>query len=338
MCIPFGLTHRGEQAHLYTIKNDKITAKLTDFGATLVQLWVPDKNGTLADVVLGYEEAIGYVTNDCYFGAIVGRNCNRIKDGRFMIGDKVVQLQTHDNGNSLHSMPDGFNHRMWQVNEHKESQITFYLHSPDGDQGFPGNADIYVTYTLEEMTLRISFRAVSDADTVFNFTNHSAFNMAGQENTHLAMKQILTLPGEIFTPADAQSITTGEERPVAGTPMDFRAGKPIGQDIDADYEPLHFQFGYDHNFAVKDNIAAVLYDPTYGRKMTIWTDCPGVHFYSGNYMDNFLGKNGAIYAKRSGLCLETQFYPDAVHKPQWLQPITKANELYRSETKFIFEY
>lgn len=234
-------------------------------------------------------------------------------------------------------MPNGFNHRLWKVDSHTEDSITFYLHSPDGDQGFPGNADVYVTYKLEGMTLSVTFRAISDADTVFNLTNHSAFNMAGQENTHLAMKQILTLPGDIFTPADAQSITTGEERPVEGTPMDFRAGKPIEQDIGADYEPLHFQLGYDHNFAVKDSIAAILYDPTYGRKMTIQTDCPGVHFYSGNYMAGFNGKKGAIYAFRSGLCLETQFYPDAVHKPHWKQPFTKANETYHSETKFIFE-
>ena len=337
MCIPFGLSHKGKQTHLYTIRNDKITAKITDFGATLVQLWVPDKDGNLADVVLGYEEAMGYVENDCYFGATVGRNCNRIKDGRFMIGNKTVQLYTHDNGNSLHSMPNGFNHRVWQLEEHKEEQITFSLHSPDGDQGFPGNADIRVTYSLEGMSLVVTFDAISDKDTVFNFTNHSAFNLAGHQNTHLAMGQILTLPGEIFTPADEQSITTGEERPVAGTPMDFRTGKPIGQDIDADYEPLRFQFGYDHNFAVKDGIAAILYDPSSGRKMTISTDCPGVHFYSGNYMADFKGKNGAIYAKRSGLCLETQFYPDAVHKPQWLQPITKANDPYHSVTKFMFE-
>ena len=333
----FGQTPSGENATLYSIENEFLSADITDFGATLVRLWVPDKDGNKADVVLGYTEAMGYVINDCYFGAIVGRNCNRIKDGRFMIGDKVVQLLTHDNGNSLHSMPNGFNHRLWQMDKLEQDKISFTLHSPDGDQGFPGNADIRVTYTLVGMTLVVTFDAISDQDTVFNFTNHSAFNLAGHQNTHLAMDQILTLPGDIFTPADAASIPTGEERPVVGTPMDFRNGKPIGQDINADYEPLHFQHGYDHNFAVKDGIAAILYDPAYGRKMTIQTDCPGVHFYSGNYMEGFLGKDGAVYAFRSGLCLETQFYPDAVHKPQWKQPITKANEAYHSVTKFIFE-
>ena len=337
MCIPFGLSHNGEQTHLYTIQSEKIIAKISDFGATLVQLWVPDPSGQVADVVLGYEEAMGYVTNDCYFGAIVGRNANRIKDGRFLIGDRVIQLDTHDNGNSLHSMPNGFNHRLWQVDRHSADQITFYLHSPDGDQGFPGNADVYVTYALEGMTLSVTFNATCDQDTVFNFTNHSAFNLAGHQNTHRAMEQILTLPGEIFTPADAASIPTGEERPVEGTPMDFRTGKPIGQDIEADYEPLHFQFGYDHNFAVKDGVAAILQDPVSGRRMTIMTDCPGVHFYSGNYMDNFRGKDGAIYIKRAGLCLETQFYPDAVHHSNWIQPITKANVPYHSQTKFIFD-
>ena len=333
----FGQTPSGENATLYSIENEFLSADITDFGATLVRLWVPDKDGNKADVVLGYTEAMGYVINDCYFGAIVGRNCNRIKDGRFMIGDKVVQLLTHDNGNSLHSMPNGFNHRLWQMDKLEQDKISFTLHSPDGDQGFPGNADVRVTYALEGMALVVTFDAISDRDTVFNFTNHSAFNLAGHQNTHLAMDQILTLPGDIFTPADAASITTGEERPVVGTPMDFRSGKPIGQDINADYEPLHFQHGYDHNFAVKDGIAAILYDPAYGRKMTIQTDCPGVHFYSGNYMEGFLGKDGAVYAFRSGLCLETQFYPDAVHKPHWKQPITKANDPYHSVTKFIFE-
>ncbi|MBO5868551.1 MAG: galactose mutarotase [Oscillospiraceae bacterium] len=337
MSTLFGLSHKGEQTHLYTIQNETLTAKLTDFGATLVQLWVPDSSGNVEDVVLGYEEAMGYVTNDCYFGATVGRNCNRIKNGRFLLNGQVIQLATHNNGNSLHSMPNGFNHRVWKVDAHTESSITFSLHSPHGDQGFPGNADVSVTYALEDSSLVITFRGISDQDTVFNLTNHSAFNMAGHQNTHLAMKQILTLPGEIFTPADEVSITTGEEWPVEGTPMDFRFGKPIGQDIDADYTPLHFQSGYDHNFAVKDGIAAILQDPVSGRRMTIKTDCPGVHFYSGNYMDNFLGKNGAVYVKRAGLCLETQFYPDAVNKPHWVQPITKANTPYFSQTKFIFD-
>lgn len=337
MKIPFGLSHKGEQTYLYTIENEKLTARITDFGATLVQLWVPDKTGHREDVVLGYEEAMGYVTNDCYFGATVGRNCNRIKAGRFLLNGQVIQLDTHDNGNSLHSMPNGFNHRLWKLEEHKKDAITFSLHSPHGDQGFPGNADVSVTYALVDMAVVITFRGICDQDTVFNLTNHSAFNMAGHQNTHLAMRQILTLPGEIFTPADAASITTGEERPVEGTPMDFRFGKPIGQDIDADYEPLHFQFGYDHNFAVKDGVAAILQDPVSGRRMRVTTDCPGVHFYSGNYMDNFLGKNGAVYVKRAGLCLETQFYPDAVNKPHWIQPVTKANTPYFSQTKFIFD-
>lgn len=337
MKTPFGTIPSGEQASLYTIKNEHITAAITDFGATLVSLWVPDKSGNVADVVLGYTEANGYIINDCYFGATVGRNCNRIKNGRFMLGDKVVQLDCHDNGNSLHSMPHGYNHRLWKLESQEDSWITFSLHSPDGDQGFPGNADISVTYSIFASSLIVTFHGIADADTVFNLTNHSAFNLAGHEKTHLAMQQILTLPGEIFTPADAQSITTGEERPVAGTPMDFRTGKPIGQDIDADYEPLKLQFGYDHNFAVKDGIAAILQDPSSGRQMTVITDCPGVHFYSGNYMADFLGKDGAVYAKRSGLCLETQFYPNAVNHDHWRKPIVKANTPYRSQTVFKFE-
>ena len=336
MCIHFGKTHRGEQANLYTIKNERLTARITDFGATLVQLWVPDRNGALADVVLGYEEAMGYYINDCYFGAIVGRNCNRIKDGRFMIGDRVVQLDTHDNGNSLHSMPNGFNHRLWKVDAHKEDSITFYLHSPDGDQGFPGNADVYVTYTLEDMTLKVTFKGLSDADTVFNMTNHSYFNLAGHRNTDKAMEQTLCMSARTYTVADRQSIPTGEMRSVEGTPMDFRTPKPIGRDINQDYEALNFQGGYDHNFEVCSNPCAILTDPTSGRTMSVVTDCPGVQFYAGNYLNNEPGKGGVVYTRRSGICLETQYYPDAVNQPQFAQPFFKAGQPYHSETKFIF--
>jgi aldose 1-epimerase len=224
------------------------------------------------------------------------------------------------------------------VVSHTENAITLRLDSPHGDQGFPGNAVILVTYALEEQgTLRISYDAVADRDTVFNMTNHSYFNLAGHSKTDRAMDQVLTLPARFFNPDDAQSIPTGELRSVAGTPMDFRTPKAIGKDIDADYEPLHLQGGYDHNFEVWCNPCAILHDPVSGRTMAVHTDCPGIQFYSGNYLKD-QGKDGVFYCKRSGVALETQFYPDSVNHSEWPQPFTPAGQHCQSTTKYEFSW
>lgn len=335
---PFGILPDGRQTNLYTIKKENITAAITDLGATLVSLWVPDKTGNLADVVLGFDDATGYYTRTNGDFGTIGRNANRIKGASFTVGDTQVLLAANDNGNSLHSKPDGWDMRVWEMESYSQEHVTFLLHSPDGDQGFPGNAQVRVTYRLEApSTLSLTYHAVSDADTLFNLTNHTHFNMAGHDRPEMALKQILTIPGKIFTPADAQSIPTGEERSVEGTPMDFRSGKPICQDMKADYEPLKLQLGYDHNFEAASPVCAILEDPISGRKMTMSTSCPGFHFYSGNYTENLVGKGGVIYNRRSGICLEPQFYPDAVHNPQWKQPIFKANVPYICTTKFKFD-
>ena len=335
---PFGILPSGEQATLYTIKNQNISAALSDFGATLVSLWVPDKNGRLADIVLGYDSACAYAADNSCMGAIVGRNANRIAGASFSIGTREVRLVPNDNGNSLHSLPDGYSHRLWQVAGQSEDTITFLLNSPHGDQGFPGNATIRVTYSIEPpATLCITYHAVSDTDTLFNMTNHSFFNLAGHDKPEQALQQELILPARHFTPSDERSIPTGEERSVADTPMDFRCGKPIAQDIDADYQPLKLQSGFDHNFEVFTEPCAILRDPGSGRTMAVATDCPGIHFYSGNYLAGNRGKDGVVYPKRGGVCLETQFYPDAVHNPHWDQPIAKANLPYRSQTRFVFK-
>ena len=337
MKTPFGTLPSGDQATLYTIQNQNIRAQITDFGATLVRLWVPDKNGVMADVVLGYDSAAVYAADNSCMGAVVGRNANRIAGAAFSIGDTQVQLIPNDNGNSLHSLPHGYSHRMWQVVEHREDSITLVLESPHLDQGFPGNATIRVTYAIEgTATLAISYQAVSDADTLFNLTNHSFFNLAGHEYPEKALDQALILTARSFAPSGADSIPTGEDRPVAGTPMDFREGKPIRQDIDADYECNRLQAGFDHTFEVFTEPCAILRDPVSGRTMAVTTDCPGVHFYSGNYLSGETGKDGVSYIRRGGMCLETQFYPDAVHNPHWKQPIVKAGETYRSYTKFQF--
>jgi len=331
----FGTLPSGEQAALYTISCGKLTAQISDFGATLVRLYVPDRDGNLADVVLGYDDVNEYTTRSGHLGAAVGRNANRIGGASFSLNGKTVQLGVNNNKNNLHSGPNFFDQRMWRVEVYESDRIVLRLDSPDGDQGFPGNAVIRVSYILEGTSLKLCYDAVCDQDTVFNMTNHTYFNLAGHNNPDLAMEQTLMMPSEVFTVADAESIPTGELRKVSGTPFDFRTAKPIGRDIAADYEPLNLQSGYDHNFDASISPCAVLQDPASGRTMEVYTDCPGVQFYSGNYLNN-PGKDGVFYAKRSGICLETQFYPDSVNHPEWSQPFTPANTPYHSETKYEF--
>lgn len=333
----FGTLADGRQSFLYTIRCGSMKAQIADLGATLVRLFVPDRDGNTADVVLGYDNANEYLDQGGYLGTVVGRNANRVNGSAFVLNGKTYTMTPNEGQNNLHSGPDGYERRIWDLVSWGESSVCFSLDSPDMDQGFPGNAEIRVTYTLQPGgVLAISYDAVSDKDTVFNLTNHSYFNLAGHQNTHLAMEQVLTIPGRTFTVADEKSIPTGQMRPVAGSPMDFREPKPIGRDIEADYDALHNQCGYDHNFEVYTVPAAILHDPFSGRTMAVETDCPGVQFYAGNFLNN-QGKDGVYYTKRSGICLETQHYPDSVNNPQWKQPFCKAGQHYRSQTKYIFK-
>ena len=333
----FGILPTGETATLYTIACGGLTAAVTDYGATLVKLMVPDKNGKLEDVVLGFDDVNGYRTgNGGFLGATVGRNANRMKGAAFVLGNKTWSLTPNENGNNLHSGPDCWHLRMWKLVCHTQDAVTLELFSPHGDQGFPGNATVQVTYRLDDQGgLHIVYDAVSDQDTLFNLTNHSYFNLAGQDQVDKAMDQILTIPGRWFNPDDAQNIPTGEQRCVEGTPFDFRSPKAIGRDIGEDYEPLHLQGGYDHNWEVFCNPCAILQDEASGRTMAVSTDCPGVQFYAGNFL-NENGKGGVYYGKRSGVALETQFAPDSVHHPEWPQPFVKAGEKYHSETVYRF--
>lgn len=335
----FGTLPCGTQATLYTISCGRLTASVTDYGANLVSLWVPDSAGNLADVILGYDDCNGYRTaNGACLGATVGRNCNRIAGSAFPWKDITLRLTPNDGKNNLHSGPDYFFQRMWTLVSHRENAVTLELFSPAGDQGFPGAATIRVTYALEgDNALHIRYEARCDRDTVFNLTNHSYFNLAGQDKPERALEQELILSGRFWCPDDAQNIPTGELRKVDGTPMDFRAPKPIGRDIGADYEALKLQNGYDHNFEVFCNPCAILSDPVSGREMAVSTDCPGIQLYAGNFLDE-LGKGGIRYTPRTGIALETQFYPDSLHHPEWPQPITRAGETYRSETIYRFAW
>ncbi len=332
----FGTLPNGEQTHLYTIRFGRLTAKVTDFGATLVSLCVPDRDGNTADVVLGYDDCMGYAHADAFLGATVGRNANRVRGASFLLGNTAVPLSANENGNNLHSGPDYYHLRLWQTERAASDHVTFRLHSHDGDQNFPGSAVIRVTYALVYPdTLRISYEAVSDRDTVFNLTNHSYFNLAGHQRPDLAMGQTLCMPARYFCPDDPENIPTGELRPVAGTPMDFRKPKALGSEIGADYEPLRLQGGYDHNFEVFCSPCATLRDPVSGRTMTISTDCPGIQVYTANFTDT-IGKSGIHYAPRCAVALETQFYPDSVNHPEWRQPFFSAGQPYRSTTSYRF--
>ena len=334
----FGPLHGGGEAYLYTITGGGLRAEISDYGATLVKLFVPDRDGNLADVVLGFDDPNDYTASGTFFGATVGRNANRIAGAAFKLNGLPYLLDANDNGkNNHHGGFQPYKNRLWQVLSHRTDAIRLGLHSPHGDQGFPGNADITVTYRLDgQGGLHILFEAVSDHDTVFNMTNHSYFNLAGHEKTDRALAQKLILPARVYAVADADSIPTGELRPVADTPMDFRRGKRIGDDINEDYEALSLQLGYDHSWEAWCDPCAILTDEESGRTMSVSTDCPAIHLYTGNYIDGEAGKDGVIYPRRSGMALETQFYPDALHHPEWPQPITKAGETYRSETVYRF--
>ena len=339
----FGITKKGEAASLYVLKNKNgMIAKVTDYGATLVSVLVADKEKRTTDVVLGYDNVTGYEEHTCFFGATIGRNGNRIGNSRFTLNGKEWVLEPNENENSLHSGKNGFDRTVWEVKLQGENQITFHHYSPQEEQGFPGNMDVLVTYSLtDDDTIHIRYDAKADQDTIMNFTNHSYFNLAGQESGSVK-DQLLQIFAQAYTPVvDSKSIPTGEIAPVAGTPMDFTEEKPIGQDIDADFEQLKFTGGYDHNYVLSDHageqkVMARAYSKKSGIAMEASTDCCGVQFYAGNFIGEQTGKGGAAYHDRSGFCLESQFYPDAINQKNFPSPVVKAGEEYRSETSYRF--
>ena len=337
----FGVTEKGEKPYLYTLQNDKgMQVAVTDYGATLVNVVVPDKDGKMTDVVLGYDDVSGYEHGGLFFGATVGRSANRIGGAEFEINGVKYSLEKNDNGNNLHSGLDFYNERMWEVSENADDHVTFRLHSPDGDQGYPGSLDMYVTYTLdEENTVTIHYEAVPDQDTIINMTNHSYFNLNGHDSGDI-LGHTVRLNADCFTPADNESIPTGEIRSVEGTPMDFREARAIGKEIGADDEQIRFGGGYDHNWVLKnegrfDKVAEVTADRS-GIVMEVYTDLPGVQMYTANFLEGKPGKNGVCYGKRSAVCLETQYFPDAVHHDNFPGPVCRGGEKYDTRTAYRF--
>ena len=340
MTHSFGMTSKGEETRLFTIQNDKgMEIKVSDYGATLVQVRVPDKEGRLLDVVLGYDDVQGYEAGNAFFGATIGRVANRIGNGEFRLGGRTYELTRNDGQNTLHGGRDFYNKRIWKTGETQEDHVEFLMDSPSGDQGFPGNVKISVTYTLtKDNEVKIHYRAVPDADTLMNLTNHSYFNLSGHASGTVLDQEVM-LYADAYARADSQSIPTGEIVPVSGTPMDFRQLKPVGAEIEEAYEALEFGKGYDHNWALNGNgyrKAAFMRSKESGIAMEVYTDLPGMQFYTANFVDHEKGKAGAVYNMRQAACFETQYFPDAVHKDHFEGPEVKAGEVYETTTAYRF--
>ena len=338
----FGKNSKGQEATLYTFENKNgMIMEVTDFGATLFSLMVPDGKGRLVDVVLGYDDPLGYEgPSGTFFGATVGRNANRIGKGHFVLNGVEYQLDRNNGNNNLHSGLDFQSFRVWKVKSIGENAITFTIHSPDGDQGYPGALDLDVTYTLtDDNAVRIDYYGIPQADTIVNYTNHSYFNLNGHASGPI-LKHTVWMDADYYTPTDAESIPTGEIAPVEGTPMDFRTRKEVGRDIDQDFQALIFGNGYDHNWCLNNNgklakVAELTADRT-DITMEVYTDLPGVQIYTANFVINEPGKGGVVYDRRHGICFETQYYPDALNHPNFPSTLCRAGEVYRTTTVYKF--
>ncbi len=342
----FGELADGREVFRYILSNRSgVRASVLDLGAVWNSMEVPDRDGKMADVILGYDSVEAYMKNGGHLGEIVGRNANRIGKAQFTLGGKTFILEKNDGENNLHSGTSYYRDRIWKAEtkeENGKSSVIFSLESPDGDQGYPGAASLCVTYTLtEDNGFEIHYEVVCDQDTVMNPTNHAYFNLAGH-GSGSAMAQQVWIDADCMTAADAESIPTGEIRNILGTPMDFTQMKPIGRDIDMDYDQLKFGSGYDHNWVLKHeagklSLFAKAWDEKSGRLMEMYTDLPGVQFYTGNFLKSEIpGKDGVLYNPREGYCFETQFYPDAINKPEFPSPILRKGEKFDSTTVYRF--
>jgi aldose 1-epimerase len=328
---------------LYVLTNaNGMVAKVMNYGATLTELDTPDRSGRLDDVVLGFDNLGGYLRKEPYFGAVVGRVGNRIAKGRFTLGGTTYQLATNDGPNHLHGGTKGFDKVVWSarvVSSGKAPAVEFTYRSRDGEEGYPGNCTVKVTYALSDSNeLTLSYVATTDQDTPVNVTNHSYFNLAGAGNGGI-LDHVLQIDADRYTPVDATLIPTGELRSVAGTPMDFRQPTRIGAHIrEVGTAPV----GYDHNYVVNGGggklaPVATVYEPTSGRVMDVASTEPGVQFYSGNFLDGTVtGKKGVAYKQYAALALETQHFPDSVNQPAFPTYVLKAGQTYTSETVLSF--
>lgn len=345
--VVFGKTGDGKMAHLYVLKNKNgMEAAISDFGATLVSLKVPDRHRKFADVVLGYDDVSGYENGKAFFGAAIGRYGNRIAKGKFALNGVAYTLATNDNGvNHLHGGLQGFSKKLWEAKEVAPNGQALELtyKSKDGEEGYPGNLTAHVTYTLTDRNeLRIDYMATTDKETIVNLTNHAYFNLTGNPKNDI-LKHQLTLYASRFTPVDSGLIPIGNLHSVKNTPFDFTTSTAIGARINQDDEQLKLGKGYDHNFVLDQPNskqllkAAQVYEPVSGRAMDVYTTEPGVQFYSGNFLDGSeKGKGGVAYAHRTGFCLETQHFPDSPNKPDFPSTILKPGMQYKTTTVYQF--
>jgi len=343
---PFGKTEDGTAVDLYLLTNaNGMTVKITNYGGIVTSILVPDENGNFGDVVLGYDNLEGYLKNNPYFGCIIGRYGNRIARGEFTLNGNTYSLATNNEPNHLHGGIKGFDKVVWAAKEIKGEDTVglelTYL-SKDGEEGYPGNLSVKVSYTLtNDNALRIDYEATTDQPTIVNLTNHSYFNLK-DAGTSPILDHELMLDADYFTPVDETLIPTGELRAVEGTPFDFKNPTKIGARIGADDEQIKFGLGYDHNFVLNGNagelrLAGKLIESTAGRVMEILTTEPSIQFYSGNFLDGTItGKNGTVYSYRHGLCLETQHYPDSPNQPNFPSTVLNPGEKYQTTTVYKF--
>jgi aldose 1-epimerase len=336
----FGHTADGTSVDLYTLADDKVEVRITNYGGIIVSLRAPDRNGKLDDIVLGYDSLDHYIAKTAYFGAIIGRYANRIAHGSFQLDGKTYSIPKNDGDNTLHGGIIGFDKVVWKAHEIKNGIDLTYV-SKDGDQGFPGTLTTTVRYTLDGNDLRIEYSATTDKDTVLNLTNHSYFNLAGQAKGDV-LGHVVKINASKITPVDASLIPTGELKSVEGTPFDFRTPHAIGERIDANDEQLRFGVGYDENFVLdhpEDQLfeAAEVYEPTTGRILKVLTTQPAVQFYSGNHLDGSItGKEGRVYKPRFAFCLETEHYPDSPNHANFPSTELKPGQKFHSVTVYQF--
>lgn len=341
--VPFGQMPDGAAVSLFTLTNAHgMMAKITDFGAIITELHVPGRDGVLADVVLGFDSLDPYLGENPYFGALIGRCCNRIAGARFELDGETHQLDMNDGANHLHGGGRGFHKVKWTAQADADADgdgLTLHYRSADGDQGYPGNLEVTVRYELNddnELVMRCA--AVTDRATPVSLTQHSYFNLAAQGDI---LAHELMIRADMFTPVDSALIPSGELAPLAETPFDFRSARPIGERIGEPDEQLRHGAGYDHNFVIdklpgRMGLAARAHDPASGRVLELFTEEPGVQFYSGNFLDGSLAGKGRSYAHRSGFCLEPQHFPDSPNQPAFPSTILRPGERYMTESRFRF--
>ncbi len=335
----------GKPVGLYILKgSDRFSVAVTNYGARVVGVYLPDKNGEITNVALGFDSVQNYVDSpDAYFGPVVGRVANRIAGGTFRIGGKEYHVPINNGPNSLHGGINGLDRVVWDVVSSDDKKVVLHYLSPDMEEGYPGNLDITVSYAVNDSALTIAYRAVTDKATPVNLTSHVYYNLNGKSNIPVT-NHILTLNADKYTPVDSTLIPTGSIDPVDGTPLDFTQPKPIGQDIGADNEQLKFAGGYDHNFIINGTgkeggmeLAAVIRSPLTGIGLKVYTEEPGIQFYSGNFFKgNVVTSDGHAVGFRCGFALEPQHYPDAVNRENFPSILLQPGETYSTQSMYVF--